>query len=372
MLPPLIFDTWFLPGTSNSRENSCALSPGRNQILQGHSCNSLITGSGVNDTLTIDYTNGNPLPRIYSSATLSALTFSGGTGTNSVTIDGAPGANLISIGGNSVVFNSSPISLTSTQSVILATGASNDVLTQTSTPTPAVTFNGGTGNDTLNVNGGTFTFTGNPEASTSTLLVFVNSGSVTLPASSGTGIVTYALADLNLAPSMGTTVNTPSVHANRSVLVLGFLAVGAGATLNLGGNDMIVHNGSLSAITALLATGINALAWNGTGIDSSAAAGDATHLTAIGVMLNFAGGAAFYSTFDGQSVSTTDVLLKYTYYGDANLDGTVNGDDYTLIDTGFNTGLSGWFNGDFNYDGLINSTDYSLIDNSFANQGAPL
>ena len=30
-----------------------------------------------------------------------------------------------------------------------------------------------------------------------------------------------------------------------------------------------------------------------------------------------------------------DVLLKYIYYGDANLDGEVDGSDYSLIDNGY-------------------------------------
>ncbi len=64
--------------------------------------------------------------------------------------------------------------------------------------------------------------------------------------------------------------------------------------------------------------------------------------------------------------------MKYTYFGDANLDGMVNGSDYTLIDNGFNNNLTGWRNGDFNYDGIINGDDYTLIDNAFNTQGSPL
>jgi hypothetical protein len=71
-------------------------------------------------------------------------------------------------------------------------------------------------------------------------------------------------------------------------------------------------------------------------------------------------------------VINTDVLVKYTYFGDANLDGMVNGSDYTLIDNGYNSGLSGWRNGDFNYDGVIDGDDYMLIDNAFNTQGSPL
>jgi hypothetical protein len=68
--------------------------------------------------------------------------------------------------------------------------------------------------------------------------------------------------------------------------------------------------------------------------------------------------------------------VKYTYYGDADLSGTVNGADYTQIDKGFAMGLTGWSNGDFNYDGVVDGADYALIDNTFnqitASGAAPL
>jgi hypothetical protein len=58
--------------------------------------------------------------------------------------------------------------------------------------------------------------------------------------------------------------------------------------------------------------------------------------------------------------------VKYTYYGDANLDGVVNSSDYSLIDNSVNEGiLTGWQNGDFNYDNHINGDDYTLIDNAY-------
>ena len=63
------------------------------------------------------------------------------------------------------------------------------------------------------------------------------------------------------------------------------------------------------------------------------------------------------------------MLVKYTYFGDANLDGTVNAADYLQIDNGLNSGGNVWRNGDFNYDGVVNGDDYSLIDNAFNTQG---
>jgi autotransporter-associated beta strand protein len=68
----------------------------------------------------------------------------------------------------------------------------------------------------------------------------------------------------------------------------------------------------------------------------------------------------------------TEVRVAYTYYGDANLDGRVTFDDYVKIDTGFNTGLTGWVNGDFNYSGGVSFDDYVLIDISFNQQGGTL
>jgi hypothetical protein len=99
-----------------------------------------------------------------------------------------------------------------------------------------------------------------------------------------------------------------------------------------------VQNGSISAITAQVAAAYNNGAWNGNSaggvITSSLAAADTTHLTAVGV-------ATGLTTFEGLPVNTSDVLIKYTYYGDADLSGTVDGSDYSRIDNGYLMGLTG-------------------------------
>jgi hypothetical protein len=66
--------------------------------------------------------------------------------------------------------------------------------------------------------------------------------------------------------------------------------------------------------------------------------------------------------------STSDVEVRHTYYGDANLDGRLDGSDYSKIDNGYIRHLSGWSNGDFNYDGVVDGSDYTLIDNAFNRQ----
>jgi hypothetical protein len=57
-------------------------------------------------------------------------------------------------------------------------------------------------------------------------------------------------------------------------------------------------------------------------------------------------------------LDATAVLVKYTYYGDTDFNGTVNFDDYVRTDSGFNNHLSSWLNGDFDGNGAVNFDDY--------------
>ncbi len=78
------------------------------------------------------------------------------------------------------------------------------------------------------------------------------------------------------------------------------------------------------------------------------------------------------STGIGVALDDNNVLIRYTWTGDANLDGLVNADDYFLIDSGFVTQQGGYQNGDLNYDNLVNADDYFLIDSAFITQTGPL
>ncbi len=194
-----------------------------------------------------------------------------------------------------------------------------------------------------------------------------------------TGIKPYQLKALTITTGGKVILDSasptagPLANSDRSVLTLSSLT-NTGGIIDLGANDMIVHNGNAASILNQISQGYNGGNWTGAGgITSSAAA--ATTNTALGYEQNEAGGGGgvFYSSFDGVAgLTTSDVLVKYTYFGDANLDGVVDGDDYTLIDNGFNNSLTGWHNGDFNYDGVVNGDDYTLIDNAFNTQGPSL
>ena len=159
--------------------------------------------------------------------------------------------------------------------------------------------------------------------------------------------------------------------------------VGVTGRLDLADNDMIVRStapGSwdgtgYGGVTGLIQTGFNTGTWDGNGIVTTRpdAVSGLTTLATANAEQALGIGPADTTLWNGHLVTGSDVLVKYTYGGDANLDGAVTGDDYSVID--FNIAVPnalGYYNGDFNYDGIISGDDYSVIDFNIAAQGAPL
>jgi hypothetical protein len=125
--------------------------------------------------------------------------------------------------------------------------------------------------------------------------------------------------------------------------------------LDLGKNDLTVfyntdQQSPLASLAALMQSARN----GGDGIFSSEAIPNFTTL-----------GIADFSLYGA-------VIVRYTFGGDANLDGKLDIDDYVCIDQGIAAGKNGWANGDFNYDGKINIDDYLIIDSNLGIQGPPL
>ncbi len=157
------------------------------------------------------------------------------------------------------------------------------------------------------------------------------------------------------------TVSAGDLKLDAPVLSVSTLTMAAGSVLDLNNRALDLRSATLAFIQAQLRQGL---------ITSSAAAANPTHLTALGVIQNNQAGRPSTPppTVRRLAAGAADVLVKYTYYGDANLDGQVDGSDYTLIDNGYNQHLTGWYNGDFNYDGVVDGSDYTLIDNAFNTQ----
>jgi hypothetical protein len=69
-----------------------------------------------------------------------------------------------------------------------------------------------------------------------------------------------------------------------------------------------------------------------------------------------------FTTFSGQSVDSTSLLVKYTYFGDADLDGDTDGVDigtWAVNSTGELGGAGSmvWTQGDWDYDGDVDGVD---------------
>ncbi len=232
--------------------------------------------------------------------------------------------------------------------------------------------------------GATFNLSG----SIPTTATLNDSGTIIIGANTSTGIRSVVVGGVTINAGGKLVLANPTLHANRTVFTMAGMTFGGSTDawagqIDAGGNDMVVQSGNLATITNQVKQGYNLGTWNGSnGIDSSMATANTTHLTAIGVIQNSVdgtptgtplyGSGSSLGTFDGTSPANADVLLKYTYIGDTNLDGKVDASDYSRIDYGYVNQLTGWYNGDFNYDGVINGSDYTLIDNAFNMQGAVL
>lgn len=121
------------------------------------------------------------------------------------------------------------------------------------------------------------------------------------------------------------------------------LAIGDGSSLDVGDDGVIVdYDGSspVAMIRQELSTAYDGGAWDKAGIFSSIAAENPNRSTTL-----------------GYADTGTEVVIQYTWVGDANLDGMVNAADLALISAGGAT----WSTGDFNYDGIVNSDDYALF-----------
>jgi hypothetical protein len=147
--------------------------------------------------------------------------------------------------------------------------------------------------------------------------------------------------------------------------------------LDLADNALVLDYSGASPLGTVLnqiITGFHNGDWHGNGITSSTAAEVASdlsnpHKTAVGYAEASALGIS--GTFVGQPFDNTSLLIRYTFAGDANLDGKVNALDFNALASNFG-GASGkfWNQGDFNYDGVTNTLDFTVLGSNF-NQALP-
>ncbi|HYO09044.1 MAG TPA: ELWxxDGT repeat protein [Tepidisphaeraceae bacterium] len=202
-----------------------------------------------------------------------------------------------------------------------------------------------------------------------------------------------AATDLQLGLSVGvqgTAVLPASQRLPRLQIAGGKVLLPAGADVVLSADQLEISNGgsldvannllltraalgtwggaAFTGVTGWLASGRNGGAWNGSGIVTSmpAAASLQTSLAVVPASALLGLSGAQTALWRGQTVSASTVIVQYTYAGDADLNGRVDGDDYFVLDSHLARSAShkGWQFGDFDYNGRLNGDDYFLIDSN--------
>ena len=246
----------------------------------------------------------------------------------------------------------------------------------------ALTLNGGDGTDLLTSSQGDNLINGGAQTDTINVIGSASGGVTTVQGSSGDDAVnvnpggvgpanvlfdaTERIGALTIAGGGVATLAAGGVN----VLTVTSLNITGTGKLNLNDNALIVDYapGSpspIAGIQSLLASGFHGGAWNGNGIVSGSA--DASTFA-----LGFAEAAevAAGGTFAGQTVDRTAVVVKFTLYGDATLDGKVDFNDVVRLAQNFNTNVSAaaqgsWSRGDFTYDGVVAFNDLVMLAQNF-------
>jgi hypothetical protein len=206
-------------------------------------------------------------------------------------------------------------------------------------------------------------------------LVSIADASVTI--TSGVTVAEISLigdAVLTVAPGGNRVLRTsglffgyyPKLDLNDNALIVDYTAA-AGNVSPLGVRNPYNYTG----IAGMIETGRGQA--NGWGIVTTRP--DALNgVTTLGVgeasqVLGLAGSQT--ALFSGQTVDATTVLVKYTYAGDANLDGTVGFNDLAALAQHYNSAGGSWPTGDSNYDGKVDFADLVMLAQNYNEGLAP-
>jgi xyloglucan-specific exo-beta-1,4-glucanase len=252
------------------------------------------------------------------------------------------------------------INLSPAGPVTLSTSGSNITVSQNGvqdifTGISAITVTDTGSGDILNVSGSTglpFSFSNFASATLN-----ISSATLTFAADPGASVTVGTLSLSNSA----TAIITPASTGSPTILALAALKINDTSVLDVTNNEVLINYGSgtdpIAAIFSSIARGYASGAWNGTGIISSVARTNPSY------------GLGYADSADAgnpANLPSGQIEILYTLLGDANLDGKINGADFTLMAGNFNDSVTnGWDKGDFNYDGKVNGNDFVLLSANF-------
>jgi len=305
---------------------------------------------------------------------VSGVTFGGGTlelssnwsTSRPLTIN--PGVSTVSEYTPGQSFNITAPSLSWNGGTLSVTNTGASTITQTSGPisvTAGSKLSVGAGS-AVTVNGSVDPFT---DSSSSTSHVgIVNNGAFTVAQVNSsiagiTGTGTLTVGDGSTANTLQLATSNNSLGSSQDSL-----SIVGNSTLDITNNILYIDYGGgqdpISSIAAWIKSGYlgSGGKWTGDGITSSTAKNNSG---SYGI-----GYADSSDSGNPAHLASGQIEIKYTLLGDANLDGKVNGTDFTILATNFNQSVTdGWDKGDFNYDGKVNGTDFLALAGNF-NQSA--
>jgi Glycosyl hydrolase family 99 len=176
------------------------------------------------------------------------------------------------------------------------------------------------------------------------------------------GVLSQTANDINQLdfPDAEKSLADAVTSTSATISLVNSLTLNGTAAFNLTNDKMIISYAAgadpIATIRSYLNSGYNNGNWNGLGIDSSNATANSSYA------LGYADSA---DAGNPAGLLGDTIEIMYTLLGDANLDGKVNGADFTLMATNFNQSGRGWDQGDFNYDGAVNGDDFVLLANNF-------
>jgi len=341
----------------------------------------IVNGLDGNDVIVVDLSGGNPASR--------NLLVDAGGGTDTVLFKGVSGAQTLPAAGVAGTVGGVALTYSNNEKVGFADGTPSLAampagLGLVATGTTQVTLTASMTMPSLDING---------------------SSNVTMAAVPTSPVTPGNLLQLGSIAADGTvtpgslSITTPavddtSVFVGLDLMNNGLMVQTADATTRDAVTTTIYDLvGKARNTTWTDGTGVQNL-WYGDGIRSSTAAAEeyaATHgtpksfgLTTVGVVANVKQVAnpspppdlidvVIMATFGGQKAGLTSVLARYGPYGDMDLNGVINADDYFQIDTGFLDAMKNpakpttfrW--GDVNHllPPAVNADDYTLVDTGY-------
>ena len=195
------------------------------------------------------------------------------------------------------------------------------------------------------------------------LSIFADGGTINLNATQHLNVV---------ATGIGGAINL-GAGGNRVLVCNDAFVETEGSAINLNNNDMILdYSGAtqIENVRLMLRGGFASGAWIGIGINSATAAtGTFAGRTGLGYAEATDLFTTFPATFSGQQVDNTAILIKFTFYGDANLDGSTNLNDFNVLAGNFGQTDRRWVRGDNDYNLTINLADFNRLAAGFGGSG---